>query len=777
MLTDDYKIEEILEHLDPARLTYTEWVEVGMALKSAGESAVVWDRWSQKDPARYHPGECYKKWVTFNGAGMKDVTIGTIVKMAMDNGWSPMPDGDRPIGWDEEFIVMASDDDDPLRVIDQRWVMEEEVPGPKNFNPTQQLLQYLEALFQPDEYVGFVTQAYVKESNDPDKPTRYVPGKGSYSKTAGELIQALYACNGDTGSVMGDFNDAYGAWIRFNPLDGKGVSDANVTAYRYALVESDSLPIGKQYALIKQLELPVVVLVHSGKKSLHAIVRIDAGSFNEYRARVDYLYSVCEKNGLKLDTNNRNPSRLSRLPGATREGHPQYIVDTQMGQESYDKWKEFIEASNDDLPDISGLSEWFYNPPDLAPELIHGVLRKGHKMLLSGPSKAGKSFALIELCIAIAEGTEWLGFKCAQGKVLYVNLELDENSCIHRFVDVYKAMGLTGQFIRNIDIWNLRGKSEPMDKLAPKMIRRAKQSGYTAIIIDPIYKIITGDENSADQMATFCNQFDKVASELGCAVIYCHHHSKGSQWGKRAADRASGSGVFARDPDAIVDMLEIELNDDARNAMQVKIIPEIYRNHMMKYHPENYMQLLEGVDLGSQSELRKRCHDVLSPQEFAYLEQITSGMAEKLDHRTAWNISATLREFPSFPDFKIFFDYPVHLVDTDHITENAISDGKRMKKEKTAESKGPAWGSDEARNNGRESMVQRKEEEKKKNKDDFEKAIETVGNKVDDIITYYSGVLSPDAIKARARRYGYSIVNGRFIEKRTLENLTPPQDV
>ena len=31
-----------------------------------------------------------------------------------------------------------------------------------------------------------------------------------------------------------------------------------------------------------------------------------------------------------------------------------------------------------------------------------------------------------------------------------------------------------------------------------------------AIIIDPIYKVITGDENSASDMAAFCNQFDKI---------------------------------------------------------------------------------------------------------------------------------------------------------------------------------------------------------------------------------------------------------------------------
>ena len=126
------------------------------------------------------------------------------------------------------------------------------------------------------------------------------------------------------------------------------------------------------------------------------------------------------------------------------------------------------------------------------------------------------------------------------------------------YKDVYMTMGIEARNLHNIDIWNLRGKSVPMDKLAPKLIRRAAKKDYVAIIIDPIYKVITGDENSADQMANFCNQFDKVCTELGCAVIYCHHHSKGAQGGKKSMDRASGSGVFARDPDALLDLIELE---------------------------------------------------------------------------------------------------------------------------------------------------------------------------------------------------------------------------
>ena len=184
--------------------------------------------------------------------------------------------------------------------------------------------------------------------------------------------------------------------------------------------------------------------------------------------------------------------------------------------------------------------------PELAPPLISGVLRQGHKMLLAGPSKAGKSYALIELCCAIAEGRPWLGFPCAQGRVLYVNLELDRASCLHRFKDVYTTLNWAPNGLKNIDVWNLRGRSIPMDKLAPKLIRRASKKKYIAVVIDPIYKVITGDENSADQMAHFCNQFDKVCTELGCSVIYCHHHSKGSQGSKRSMDRASGSGVFCQ---------------------------------------------------------------------------------------------------------------------------------------------------------------------------------------------------------------------------------------
>lgn len=637
---------EIIEYINPADLDYQEWVNIGMALKHEGYSAGDWDAWSRRDIGRYHAGECERKWNSFNGSS-SPVTGGTIVQMAQENGWAP--ERGHELDWDDTI----TQDSDRV-VVDQNWIEGKEVYEPRKWDPSTQIIRYLETLFDSTENVGYVTASFEKDG-------KYMPSSGNYDRTAGQLIEQLSKCNGDIGSVLGDYNPEVGAWIRFNPLDGKGVKNDNVTDYRYALVESDNMEIEKQNAIIRELELPVACLVHSGKKSLHAIVRVDAADVTEYRKRVDYLYDVCQKNGIKVDTQNRNPSRLSRMPGVERAGKKQFLVDTNIGKESWNEWYEWIESVNDDLPEPEGLDSVWDNLPELSPSLIDGVLRQGHKMLIAGPSKAGKSFALIELCIAIAEGKKWLSWVCAKGKVMYVNLELDRASCLHRFKDVYAAMGIHPDNLRNIDIWNLRGKSVPMDKLAPKLIRRAAKKDYIAIVIDPIYKVITGDENSADQMANFCNQFDLVCTELGCAVIYCHHHSKGSQGGKKSMDRASGSGVFARDPDALLDLIELEPTEELMKQEENEAICTACRQYLDAHFA--WKDDLSQDDLCSSYQMLNYCENKLDKWQNEALQRHIHAAKQAVKGKTAWRIEGTLREFPKFDPINLWFEYPIHRTD------------------------------------------------------------------------------------------------------------------
>ena len=718
---NDYNLTEILEYIDPSTCSYQEWINVGMALKHEGYTVSDWDMWSMKDVNRYHSGECAKKWTTFQGSSAP-VTAGTIIQMAKENGYH-YENVSAELDWDSEIGSK-----DELVIVDKNWIERSEIHIPEKWNPTEQIITYLETLFEPDENVGYVTESWEHDG-------KFLPSKGCYDRTAGQLIKELYQCKGDIGSVLGDYNSEVGAWIRFNPLDGKGVKNENVTEFRYALVESDTMDISAQKAIITELELPVAALVHSGKKSLHAIVKIDASTYEEYKKRVDYLYNVCNKNGLKLDIQNRNPSRLSRMPGIMRNGKKQYLLDTNIGKENWNEWREWIESVNDDLPDPESMADVWDNLPSPAPPLIDGVLRQGHKMLIAGPSKAGKSYALIELCCAIAEGKKWLEWNCTQGRVMYVNLELDRASCLHRFKDVYTALGIAPDNLSNIDIWNLRGRSVPMDKLAPKLIRRASKKNYIAIIIDPIYKVITGDENSADQMAHFCNQFDKVCTELGCAVIYCHHHSKGAQGGKRSMDRASGSGVFARDPDALIDLVELELNDDILKQEKNKAVCKVCEGWLYKY---DKLYHASQDDLCSETQMLALCREYLENDAYECVIEDVGKVRKEVESRSAWRIEGTLREFPKFAPVNLWFKYPVHDIDNIGVLKDiAVDDGMPTWKKNFAKKKTDA-------------------ERKTERKNSLETAFEACG--IDDKVTVksmaeYMGV-SEKTVRRRLKEHG-----------------------
>lgn len=728
-------IDKLLEYIDPSTLDYTEWVNIGMALKEEGYSPEIWDDWSSKDTARYHYGECLKKWDSFQGT-TKPVTGATIVQMAKDNGWQPEYES-YALDWDSEI-----GDKDELVIVNKGWLEDKELNIPEKWEPVKQLTTYLETLFEASENVGYVVKSW-------DKDGKYLPAdKGAFDRTAGQLIEALSKCGGDISSVLGDYNEAAGAWIRFNPLDGNGVKNDNVTDYRYALVESDTMELEKQNAIIRELELPVACLVHSGKKSLHAIVKIDASNYEEYRKRVDYLYAVCQKNGLKIDSQNRNPSRLSRMPGIMRNGHKQFLMDTNIGKESWNEWKEWIESVNDDLPDPESMADAWDNLPKLAEPLIENVLRMGHKMLIAGPSKAGKSFSLIELCCAVAEGKNWLGFKCAQGRILYVNLELDRASCLHRFKDVYTALGWKPENLGNIDIWNLRGKSVPMDKLAPKLIRRASKKNYIAIVIDPIYKVITGDENSADQMAHFCNQFDKVCTELGCAVIYCHHHSKGAQSGKRSMDRASGSGVFARDPDALLDLIELELPESLLTQEKNKAVCSVCYDALCEH---GFDDRISQDDMCSQSALLELCRSSFDAETYKKVAMQATKNAERAENsRSAWRIEGTLREFPKFPPVNVWFDYPIHQIDRVGVLKDV-----------EAEAEQPPWKKAMSKRKPKEV----KERERKVSVDTAFEACGIDGKVTLDALAEYMGVTQKTVRNRLKEHGGYWIEEGNVGKK------------
>ena len=579
---------ELLQYVDPASLSYQEWINVGMALKEEGFDVEDWMHWSETDSTRYDSVTCITKWESFK---RHDVTGGTIVQMARDRGWSPEP----------KLKVIMTGSDKYRKTFSWEGITADDsviktFSEPSSWNPKKDLIRYLEVMFDPGDTIGYTMTSSVNSKG------KYIPlGEGSYTNNVGQLIDMLNSGE-PIEKVFGSYDKKGGAWIRINPLDGKGIKDKNVVAWNNLLVECDTMPIEDQIDKLEQIQIPIKAMVYSGGKSVHAIVPVNAMSEKEYRFKFNFVKNILHDFGMDIDSANINPSRLSRLPGVMRNGHKQFLIKTNIGMKSFEDWEQYIRSKNDGLPDITTLGEVWKKMPELKPELIDGILRQGHKMIISSTSKAGKTFILMELAMAIAEGMNWIGHRCKQGKVLYVNMELDEASCFHRFKQIYTKMGMNhDNHVDNIYIWNLRGKGMPLTELAPKLISRMKDNNYLAVMIDPLYKVMDGDENSNSDVAKMVGQFDRIAEETGAAVIYAHHFAKGSSAGKSIIDRAAGAGTFARDPDAILTMIQLDW------------APEIE--------------------------------------------------AEK--DWTAWRIDSTLREFKAIQPVDLFFNWPVHTVDYD----------------------------------------------------------------------------------------------------------------
>ena len=212
-------LKEALDFISPANLTYEEWVTVGMGLKEAGFPVTAWEQWSSRDGSRYHKGECARKWESFRG-NPKPITENSIFALARNHGW-PGPAG-HELDWNDAICAPGTRPDGV--VVDTRWLDVQELNIPEQWDPADQLRRDLQALFEPEDHVAYVTESYLRDD-------RYAPTKGCWDRTAGQLMDELARCGGDIGAVVGDYNPAAGAWICFNPVEG-GRSNNNVTDYR-----------------------------------------------------------------------------------------------------------------------------------------------------------------------------------------------------------------------------------------------------------------------------------------------------------------------------------------------------------------------------------------------------------------------------------------------------------------------------------------------------------------------------------------------------------------
>jgi hypothetical protein len=222
------------------------------------------------------------------------------------------------------------------------------------------------------------------------------------------------------------------------------------------------------------------------------------------------------------------------------------------------------------LPRIQDAAEILSKPIVLPPDIIEGLVHRGGKMVLGGASKSYKTWLLIDLAVSVAAGAEWFnGYPTKQGRVLYINFELAAAFCAKRIRTVCDERQITLK-PETLDVWNLRGFASKW----PQLKEQIAEGIYVLIIIDPSYKLLNGrNENSAGDIASLLDEFEVIAERSGATVAFGAHYSKGNQASKESIDRIGGSGVFARDPDSILNFTRHEEEDSFTVEMTLRNHP------------------------------------------------------------------------------------------------------------------------------------------------------------------------------------------------------------
>lgn len=145
-------------------------------------------------------------------------------------------------------------------------------------------------------------------------------------------------------------------FLIINPLNGKATSEGsyrsgeNIKEFRYILFEIDQdpntgekMPLPVQLSIMSSLRLPILSLVYSGSKSIHAIVDLEKFNKGQKITTREEWTEVKEKLKIKnkafkigLDEQALTPERLSRLPGIWLSAPDKGILFENM------KWQQLL---------------------------------------------------------------------------------------------------------------------------------------------------------------------------------------------------------------------------------------------------------------------------------------------------------------------------------------------------------------------------------------------------------------------------------------------------
>lgn len=185
------------------------------------------------------------------------------------------------------------------------------------------------------------------------------------------------------------------------------------------------------------------------------------------------------------------------------------------------------------------------------PWLVRGLLTQRALFVVGGEPKTTKTWAAIELGMAIATGTKAFGEFATAVEPAPVALFLAEDSEQAtrnrlRALAASRSMRLQDA-ARRIYHRNLAPLDITREDDLARLVAGVRElpEPPAALILDPLRDLHTADENDSTAMSRVMHALRALRSVLGCAVVFVHHAAKASESSKsrRPGQRMRGSSV------------------------------------------------------------------------------------------------------------------------------------------------------------------------------------------------------------------------------------------
>ena len=184
-------------------------------------------------------------------------------------------------------------------------------------------------------------------------------------------------------------------------------------------------------------------------------------------------------------------------------------------------------------------STWLKEPQIPANPVLLNLFDSGDKVVIIGQSKTRKSFFALQLSLTLSSGRGFLGFiSTEKKKVLLVQSEIKKDRYHSRCVRMAERLNIEPDELSELLIVNTRGA--PSQQLLIE--RQVEEHKPDVVIIDPFYKLISGDESKSEDVKPILRFFDTLAEKSGAAIVYVHHDKKGVSGDQQLTDRGSGTG-------------------------------------------------------------------------------------------------------------------------------------------------------------------------------------------------------------------------------------------